>query len=151
MNRVYPLKGRNKPVTHHKYHRLVRVSPLFGRIIDEHLRPFFLETIKDNQSIICDKDRDAGGLGLKGEASCLSSSPDVKSNPLFPNVQDPKQDCKQQSFYNLRPLLLHQRCSILVSCGRVVWPVDNAISLFRAVGRLDACSQATSALDATVG
>ena len=32
-------KGKNKPVVHHKSYRLVRVSPLFGRIIDEHLRP----------------------------------------------------------------------------------------------------------------
>ena len=32
-------KGKNKPVVNHKSYRLVRVSPLIGRIIDEYLRP----------------------------------------------------------------------------------------------------------------
>ena len=32
-------KGKDKPVTHHKSYRLVRVTPIIGRIIDEHIRP----------------------------------------------------------------------------------------------------------------
>ena len=32
-------KGKGKPIFHHKSHRLVRVTPLFARIIDEYMRP----------------------------------------------------------------------------------------------------------------
>ena len=32
-------KGKNKSVTHHKSYRQVRVTPLLGRCLDEHIRP----------------------------------------------------------------------------------------------------------------
>ena len=36
-------KGKNKPIYQHKSHRLVRVTPLFGRLIDENMRPALLK------------------------------------------------------------------------------------------------------------
>ena len=43
-------KGKGRLITEHKSHRLVRVSNFFGRLIDEHLRPFFLEITRPHQS-----------------------------------------------------------------------------------------------------
>ena len=43
-------KGKAKPVTQHKSYRLVRVTPLLGRLIDEHIRPTFILTTSPNQS-----------------------------------------------------------------------------------------------------
>ena len=44
-------KGKNKPKNSHKSYRLVRVSPLLGRIIDEHIRPLAVAITKPLQSI----------------------------------------------------------------------------------------------------
>ena len=41
-------KQRQKPVHHHKSHRLVRVSPLIGRLIGEYLRPAHIAMSKLN-------------------------------------------------------------------------------------------------------
>jgi hypothetical protein len=43
-------KGKDKPVTHHKSYRLVRVTPMLGRLIDEHIRPTFIATTKPTQN-----------------------------------------------------------------------------------------------------
>ena len=43
-------KGKDKPKHHHKSYRLVRVCPLIGRIIDEHIRPMAVQLSKPLQS-----------------------------------------------------------------------------------------------------
>ena len=45
---VYKAKG--KPLFHHKSHRLVRVTPLFGRLIDEHMRPDLVSIVRPMQN-----------------------------------------------------------------------------------------------------
>ena len=44
-------KGKGKPLFNHKSHRLVRVTPLFGRIIDEHMRPALVDIVRPMQNI----------------------------------------------------------------------------------------------------
>ena len=44
-------KGKNKSVYHHKSYRQVRVTPLIGRLIDEHTRPLSVQKIQLQQSI----------------------------------------------------------------------------------------------------
>ena len=44
-------KGKNKSVYHHKSYRQVMVTPLIGRLIDEHTRPFSVQKIQPQQSI----------------------------------------------------------------------------------------------------
>ena len=39
-------KGKGKPIYSHKSHRLVRVTPLFARLIDEYLRSDLIEIIR---------------------------------------------------------------------------------------------------------
>ena len=39
-------KSKAKPVFEHKSYRLVRVSPLIGRIFDEYVRPIFIQETK---------------------------------------------------------------------------------------------------------
>ena len=43
-------KGKNKPIYHHKLHRLVRVTPLITRLIDEYVRPVIIEINKKNHN-----------------------------------------------------------------------------------------------------
>ena len=43
-------KGKNKPIFHHKSHRLVRVTPLIGRLIDEYMRPALVEIVRPVQN-----------------------------------------------------------------------------------------------------
>ena len=43
-------KAKDKPKQHHKSYRLVRVCPLIGRIIDEHIRPMAVKISKPLQS-----------------------------------------------------------------------------------------------------
>ena len=43
-------KGKGKPIYHHKSHRLVRVTPLFGRLIDEYMRPDLVQIVKPIQN-----------------------------------------------------------------------------------------------------
>ena len=43
-------KGKNRPVHQHKSHRLVRVSFLLGRLINEHVRPEFIRMTRPRQS-----------------------------------------------------------------------------------------------------
>ena len=43
-------KGKDKPRNHHKSYRFVRVCPLIGRIIDEHIRPMAVQISKPLQS-----------------------------------------------------------------------------------------------------
>ena len=44
-------KGKaDKKVTHHKAYRLVRVTPMIGRLIDEHIRPTVVNIVKPIQS-----------------------------------------------------------------------------------------------------
>ena len=43
-------KGKDKPVSHHKSYRLVRVTPLFGRLIDEYMRPDLIEIVRPVQN-----------------------------------------------------------------------------------------------------
>ena len=43
-------KGKKKPVTHHKSYRLVRVTPLFGRLVDEYTRPNFVSITRPIQN-----------------------------------------------------------------------------------------------------
>ena len=43
-------KGKDKPITHHKSYRQVRVTPLLARIIDEHVRPNLIEITKPIQN-----------------------------------------------------------------------------------------------------
>ena len=44
-------KGKGKPLFNHKPHRLVRVTPLFGHIIDEHMRPPLVDIVRPMQNI----------------------------------------------------------------------------------------------------
>ena len=44
-------KGKGKPVFQHKSYRQVRVTPLIGRLLDEHLRPVKINLTRDNQNI----------------------------------------------------------------------------------------------------
>ena len=44
-------KGKGKPIFHHKSHRLVRVTPLFARLIDEYMRPDLVEIVRPVQNI----------------------------------------------------------------------------------------------------
>ena len=44
-------KGKDKPKTHRKSYRLVRVCPLIVRLIDEYIRPIATELSKPLQSI----------------------------------------------------------------------------------------------------
>ena len=44
-------KGKGKPIYHHKSHRLVRVTPLFGRLIDEYMRPDLVQIVKPIENI----------------------------------------------------------------------------------------------------
>ena len=43
-------KMKDKKVTHHKSFRLVRVSPMIGRLVDEHIRPVLVATTKPKQN-----------------------------------------------------------------------------------------------------
>ena len=43
-------KGKGKPVSHHKSYRLVRVTPLIGRLLDEHMRPALVEIVRPIQN-----------------------------------------------------------------------------------------------------
>ena len=43
-------KGKGKPLYHHKSHRLVRVTPLFARIIDEYMRPALINIVRPIQN-----------------------------------------------------------------------------------------------------
>jgi hypothetical protein len=43
-------KGKNKPVFHHKAYKLVRVTPLFGRLIDEYMRPDLVQIVRPVQN-----------------------------------------------------------------------------------------------------
>ena len=43
-------KGKGKPVFHHKSYRLVRVTPLIARIIDEYTRPELIEIVRPIQN-----------------------------------------------------------------------------------------------------
>ena len=43
-------KAKDKPKQHHKSYRLVRICPLIGRIIDEHIRPMAVQRSKPLQS-----------------------------------------------------------------------------------------------------
>ena len=43
-------KGKNKPIFHHKSYRLVRVTPLFGRLIDEYMRPDLVQLVRPVQN-----------------------------------------------------------------------------------------------------
>ena len=43
-------KGKDKPVFQHKSHRLVRVTPLFARIIDEYMRPALIDLVMPMQN-----------------------------------------------------------------------------------------------------
>ena len=40
-------KGKDKVITHHKSYRLVRVTPIFTRLIDEFARPHILSIIRN--------------------------------------------------------------------------------------------------------
>ena len=44
-------KGKDKPKTHHKSYRQVRVSVLIGRLLDEHIRPVFINASRPQQNI----------------------------------------------------------------------------------------------------
>ena len=44
-------KGKGKPIYSHKSHRLVRVTPLFARLIDEYMRPDLIEIVRPVQNI----------------------------------------------------------------------------------------------------
>ena len=44
-------KGKGKPKTHHKSYRLVRMTPLFGRIIDTYMRPELINIVRPIQNI----------------------------------------------------------------------------------------------------
>ena len=43
-------KGKYKPIYHHKSHRLVRVTPLIGRHIDEYMRPALVNIVQPVQN-----------------------------------------------------------------------------------------------------
>lgn len=42
-------KQKDKLVSHHKSHRLVRVCPLLGRLVDEYIRPEFIKQTRSGQ------------------------------------------------------------------------------------------------------
>jgi hypothetical protein len=44
-------KGKEKPIYHHKSHRLVRVTPFFGRLIDEYMRPDLVKIVRPIQNV----------------------------------------------------------------------------------------------------
>ena len=44
-------KGKNRPTTHHKSYRQVRVTALIGRLIDEYIRPIFVKVARPLQNI----------------------------------------------------------------------------------------------------
>ena len=44
-------KGKGKPIYHHKSHRLVRVTPFFGRLIDEYMRPDLVKIVRPIQNV----------------------------------------------------------------------------------------------------
>ena len=44
-------KGKDKPITHHKSYRQVRVTVLFGRLLDEYTRPRFISMARPLQNI----------------------------------------------------------------------------------------------------
>ena len=44
-------KGKDRPITHHKSYRQVRVTVLIGRLIDEYIRPIFVSNARPLQSI----------------------------------------------------------------------------------------------------
>ena len=44
-------KGKGKSVFHHKSYRMVRVTPLFSRIIDEYMRPVLINIVRPIQPI----------------------------------------------------------------------------------------------------
>ena len=44
-------KGKLKPTFHHKSYRLVRVTPLFARLIDEYMRPALIDIVRPMQNI----------------------------------------------------------------------------------------------------
>ena len=43
-------KAKNRKLTHHKSYRLVRVTPMVGRLIDEHIRPTMVKVVKPIQN-----------------------------------------------------------------------------------------------------
>ena len=43
-------KGKDKPIFHHKSHRLVRVTSIFGHLIDEYMRPALIEIVRPMQN-----------------------------------------------------------------------------------------------------
>jgi hypothetical protein len=43
-------KGKRKPIYHHKSYRQVRVTPLIGRCLDEHIRPYLVTITKPIQN-----------------------------------------------------------------------------------------------------
>ena len=44
-------KGKDRPITHHKSYRQVRVSVLIGRLLDEFMRPIFVNASRPLQNI----------------------------------------------------------------------------------------------------
>ena len=44
-------KGKGKSLFHHKSYRMVRVTPLFSRIIDEYMRPELIKIVRPIQNI----------------------------------------------------------------------------------------------------
>ena len=44
-------KGKGKPNSHHKSYRLVRVTPLIGRLLDEHMRPALVNLVRPIQNL----------------------------------------------------------------------------------------------------
>ena len=44
-------KGKDRPTTHHKSYRQVRVTALIGRLIDEYTRPVFVKAARPLQNI----------------------------------------------------------------------------------------------------
>ena len=44
-------KGKDRPTTHHKSYRQVRVTVMVGRLIDEYIRPIFLRAYRPIQNI----------------------------------------------------------------------------------------------------
>ena len=43
-------KGKDKPIYNHKSYRLVRVTPLIGRLLDEFVRPMFIKSTQPNHN-----------------------------------------------------------------------------------------------------
>ena len=44
-------KGKGKSIFHHKSYRMVRVTPLFSRIIDEYMRPELIKIVRPIQNV----------------------------------------------------------------------------------------------------